>query len=280
MAREHEQQPQEVGAGARTVLAPRLTSASHRTTGVGVLDSMLGGGMKPGSTWLIEGAPGAGKSLLSAQFLAEGIARGEQGLYITAAETPASILQSFGQHWPVLEKAVAQRQLAVLDPSPFFTEMRLLKERTGKMRASVWDEVWRFVQDVVKQSRNQGAKRIIIDPVTPLLLAYESAIELWDATHTFVNALNETLGATTFLTHTSVANPTFEAIAVNLRALCGGAIQLTRVVDGGGNAAVHIHIVKQRHEAVVQQDAVCLLSEHGHLDAAPTETWSRQGRAA
>ena len=274
----NEQQPLEAVKGPRTILAVRKDTLNIRPTGISMLDTMLGGGMKPGSTWLIDGQPGAGKSLVSAHFLAEGIARGEPGLYITAAESPASVLQSFAQNWPKLEKAVAQRQLAVLDPSPFFTEMRLLKDRTGKTRASVWDEVWRFVQDVVKQSRNQGAKRIVIDPVTPLLMAYDSAIELWDATHTFVNALNETLGATTLLTHSNLPNPVFEAIGANLRALCGGVLQLERGEDTAGNHALSLRVVKHRHQPIMQYEAHCLIGEHGHIVAQNAAV--QRGRAA
>ena len=265
---------------ARTVLATAPEVATLRATGIETLDAMLGGGMKPGATWLVEGRPGAGKSLLSAHFLAAGIARGEPCLYITAAESPASLLQSFAQGWPTLEKAITQRQLAVLDPSPFFTEMRLLKDRADKARANIWDEVWRFAQDVVKQSRNQGAKRIVIDPVTPLLLAYDSAIELWDAAHTFVNAMSETLGATTLLTHVTLADPTFESIGANLRALCHGALQLEWQRESMGDSALAIRINKLRHRGIAQREAICVVGEGGQLLPAHTTAWAQRGQAA
>ena len=261
----------ESARGSRTVMATRQETTTLRSTGVEILDAMLGGGLKPGATWLIEGRPGAGKSLLGAHFLAAGVARGEPGLYITAAESPGSLMQSFAQHWPTLEKAVAQRQLAVLDPSPFFTEMRLHKERTGKASASIWDEVWRFAQDVVKQSRNQGAKRIVIDPVTPLLLAYANAIELWDAAHTFVNAMSETLGATTLLTHVTLPDPAFESIGANLRALCSGVAQLEARRDSVGNAAMGIRILKSRHQGTEATEAICAIGDHGQIASGLTQ---------
>ncbi len=265
---------------ARTVLAAPAEAPALRATGIETLDTMLGGGMKPGATWLVEGRPGAGKSLLSAHFLAEGIARGEPCLYITAAESPASLLQSFAQGWPALEKAIAQRQLAVLDPSPFFTEMRLLNDRTGRAKANMWDEVWRFAQDVVKQSRNQGAKRIVIDPVTPLLLAYDSAIELWDAAHTFVNAMSETLGATTLLTHVTLAEQAFESIGAHLRALCHGALQLEWHRESTGDYALALRINKQRHHGIARHEALCVVGVGGQLLPAHVTLRARRGQAA
>ncbi|RZL86259.1 MAG: hypothetical protein EOP82_30545 [Variovorax sp.] len=45
--------------------------------GVPGLDDILGGGLTPQRLYLLEGAPGAGKTTLSIQFLREGVARGE-----------------------------------------------------------------------------------------------------------------------------------------------------------------------------------------------------------
>ncbi len=65
---------------------PRLVSAEHRariarevlTSGIGALDTLLGGGIETGSSALILGPAGSGKSLLSLQFAAAAITRGER----------------------------------------------------------------------------------------------------------------------------------------------------------------------------------------------------------
>ncbi len=57
------------------------------STGIAGLDDILGGGLTPQRVYLVEGSPGAGKTTLGLQFLLDGEARGEHGLYITLSET-------------------------------------------------------------------------------------------------------------------------------------------------------------------------------------------------
>jgi DNA repair protein RadA/Sms len=61
------------------------------STGIGELDSVLGGGVVPGSLVLIGGAPGIGKSTLTTMVLANMVARGRRTLYVSAEESPAQI---------------------------------------------------------------------------------------------------------------------------------------------------------------------------------------------
>jgi DNA repair protein RadA/Sms len=61
------------------------------TTGIGELDSVLGGGIVPGSLVLIGGAPGIGKSTLTTMALANLVAAGRRTLYVSAEESAAQI---------------------------------------------------------------------------------------------------------------------------------------------------------------------------------------------
>jgi circadian clock protein KaiC len=70
---------------------PRLVAAEHRLgfsgktleSGVGELDALLGGGLTAGSSTLLLGPAGTGKSLLCLQFLAASVQRGERvGLFV------------------------------------------------------------------------------------------------------------------------------------------------------------------------------------------------------
>ena len=63
------------------------------STGIAGLDDILGGGLTPQRVYLVEGSPGAGKTTLGLQFLLEGMARNEPGLYITLSE-PADELKA------------------------------------------------------------------------------------------------------------------------------------------------------------------------------------------
>jgi len=61
------------------------------STGIGELDSVLGGGIVPGSLILIGGAPGIGKSTLTTMALANLLAAGRRTLYVSAEESAAQI---------------------------------------------------------------------------------------------------------------------------------------------------------------------------------------------
>jgi DNA repair protein RadA/Sms len=60
-------------------------------TGIGELDSVLGGGIVPGSVILIGGSPGIGKSTLTTMALAHLTAAGRRTLYVSAEESAAQI---------------------------------------------------------------------------------------------------------------------------------------------------------------------------------------------
>lgn len=67
-------------------------STETRTSGVPGLDAALGGGFAHGSTTLVLGSSGTGKTILGLQFLAEGARRGEVGLYFGFYEPPATAI--------------------------------------------------------------------------------------------------------------------------------------------------------------------------------------------
>lgn len=74
------------------------------STGVAGLDDILHGGLAKGFLYLIEGNPGAGKTTLALQFLIEGAARGEKGLYISLAESESELRHVAASHGFNLDK--------------------------------------------------------------------------------------------------------------------------------------------------------------------------------
>jgi circadian clock protein KaiC len=71
-----------------TVDAPPAAPIERVPTGVVGLDAMLGGGLPPASSTVLQGGTGTGKTLLGLQFLLEGARRGERGILFTMEETP------------------------------------------------------------------------------------------------------------------------------------------------------------------------------------------------
>jgi circadian clock protein KaiC len=60
-------------------------------TGVSGLDDILRGGLPSNHLYLLDGEPGTGKTTLALQFLLEGVAKGERGLYVTLSESAAEL---------------------------------------------------------------------------------------------------------------------------------------------------------------------------------------------
>ncbi|MDQ3305757.1 MAG: DNA repair protein RadA [Actinomycetota bacterium] len=68
-----------------------LDSWGRRSTGLGELDRVLGGGLVPGSVTLVGGEPGIGKSTLLLQSLAAMAAGGARALLVTAEESAPQV---------------------------------------------------------------------------------------------------------------------------------------------------------------------------------------------
>lgn len=66
--------------------------------GIAGLDDVLGGGLERSRTYLVEGAPGAGKTTIALQYLLGGAAAGERCLYITLSETEDELRATATSH--------------------------------------------------------------------------------------------------------------------------------------------------------------------------------------
>ena len=71
---------------------------SKAKTGVWGLDNILSGGFSRGHLFLVEGAPGTGKTTVALQFLLEGMRAGEKCLYITLSETERELRDGAASH--------------------------------------------------------------------------------------------------------------------------------------------------------------------------------------
>ena len=83
-------------------MADRAQPSTKARTGVAGLDDILVGGLAPGHVYLLEGAPGTGKTTIALKFLLEGAEVGETGLYITLSETEQELRQGAASHgWSI-----------------------------------------------------------------------------------------------------------------------------------------------------------------------------------
>jgi circadian clock protein KaiC len=87
----------------RLLTPTRAPSYNHRiervNTGIAGLDGMIAKGFWRGSTTLVAGPTGSGKTIIGLQFIAQGALKGEAGLYVGLQENPNQLsrsLESFG----------------------------------------------------------------------------------------------------------------------------------------------------------------------------------------
>ena len=70
----------------------RLTGSERLSSGVPVLDHMVGGGIPPGYSVLLVGPAGCGKSILATEFLHAGVQNGEAGVVALFERAPDQIM--------------------------------------------------------------------------------------------------------------------------------------------------------------------------------------------
>src|SRR6202162_5126624 len=89
--------------------------ADSAKNGIGGLDNILSGGFSRGHVFLVEGAPGTGKTTVALQFLLEGARAGEKCLYITLSETERELRDGAASHGWSLDDGIGV--FALLPPA-------------------------------------------------------------------------------------------------------------------------------------------------------------------
>ena len=163
--------------GSGLDIYPRLVSpqipegyepASERiSTGVQGLDEMLDGGIWRGSTTLLAGPSGAGKTTIGLQFALEGARRGEPTLYMNFQENPTQLVRTIGALGVNLEEAQAQG-LDLVYASP--VELQI-------------DSI---IVDMFRRIQQRGVRRLVIDALGDLASAATDAQRLHDYLYALV----------------------------------------------------------------------------------------------
>ena len=110
-------------------------------SGLATLDELFGGGVETGTSTLLTGAPGTGKSTLAAQFMNAAAERGERAAYFSFDEGPATLLlrtQALGmklaEHRASGRVILHKIEPAELSPGEFIA---MVRDHVERMNASV-----------------------------------------------------------------------------------------------------------------------------------------------
>ncbi|MBM3117952.1 MAG: zinc-ribbon domain-containing protein [Chloroflexi bacterium] len=176
--------------------APMVTGQIkvHRRipTGIEGLDQLIGGGFIANKVYLISGESGTGKTVFGLQYLYYGLIVGENGIYVSGDEKPSHLIvdaESLG--WD-FSKYAHEQKLGLLDVSPHFTELR-----SGKTK---YVDVRTVVADLAKHAKTIDAKRIVIDPIGPLVFGQECAACVQEYIRNLIFAIEDNLQCTVLIT--------------------------------------------------------------------------------
>ena len=128
------------------------------STGISGLDEVLHTGLLSGRAYLVRGGPGTGKTTLGLHFLAAGIAKGEQVLYITLGEPAEQIRLNAEQ------LGFNAQEITFLDLSPsseFFTEIQ-----TYDIFSPAEVEREPTTQTIIQQVETLKPTRVVLDAMT------------------------------------------------------------------------------------------------------------------
>jgi circadian clock protein KaiC len=223
---------------------PRLVSAEHRTeftrealaSASPELTTLLGGGVERGSSALILGPAGTGKSLLAMTFAVQAIARGEKAAMFVFDEELGLLFErakGLGIDLAELEKSgnllVQQIDAAELTPGEFAHRVRS------------------YVED-------QSARTVIIDSLNGYQAAMPEEKQLILHMHELLQFLNRQ-GATTFLTVAQHGLVGDMKAPVDVTYLADTVI-LLRYFEAAGRVRRAISVIKKRtgaHEDTIRE---------------------------
>ena len=224
---------------------PRITAAEHErpfertpiASGVGALDVLLGGGVDRGTTTLLVGPPGTGKSTVAVQYAAAAAARGDHAAIFAFDESRAILLARTRGLGLRIDEGPGAGQIAIrqIDPAEI---------SPGE-----------FGQVVRRAVQDEHARVVVIDSLNGYLNAMPDDQFLTAQLHELLSFLNNQ-GVATFLV---VAQSGL--MGTNMRApvdasYLADAVIMLRMFEHAGKVKKAISVLKKRsgsHEEAIRQ---------------------------
>ena len=227
------------------VVYPRLVAAESRmrimqsfaSSGIGDLDNLLGGGLDRGTSTLIMGPAGGGKSALATQYAVSAAARGEQAAIFTFDESLTTLFNRSDAIGYGLSDLVAAGKITVQQIDP------------AELQAG---EFAQLVREAVEQD---GAKVIVIDSLNGYLNAMPEEKYLLLHLHELLAFLGQHGVATilVYAQHGLLGSQMASTVDISYLADC---VILVRYFEAHGEVLKAISVIKKRsgyHETAIRQ---------------------------
>lgn len=219
------------------------TSTERISTGIPRLDTMLSGkGYFKGSTVLVSGTAGTGKTSIAAQFVEAACKRGDRVLYFTFEESPNQLMRNMGSIGIILEPWVKKGilQFHATRPTLYGLETHL----TTSIKL-----INQFKPDVV-----------VLDPINAFVVG-ENRTEVKTLLLRLVDFL-KMKRVTAFFTSLSSASDNMEESDVYVSSLIDTWL-LVRDIEIGGERNRGLYVLKSRGMAHSNQIREFRLTNHG-----------------
>ena len=138
------------------------------STGVPGLDDILTGGLTRDRLYLVEGAPGSGKTTLGLQFLVEGVKQGETVMYISLAENALELRSVAESHGWSTEGIYIHEVIpseSMLDPNEQYTMFHPSEVELGST-----------TQEILSAVEKMKPTRVVLDSLSELQLLAGNAL--------------------------------------------------------------------------------------------------------
>lgn len=238
------------------VVFPRLIASEHKpghdrhpvTSGVEELDRLWGGGLDSGTSTVLMGPAGCGKSTVSILYAVAAADRGQKAAIFTFDETLATLVyRAEGLGIPVQKHMEAGRlQIRQLDPAEI---------SPGE-----------FVHSI-RQLVDDGAKVVVIDSLNGFMNAMPGEEFLTMQIHELLSYLNQQ-GVLTFITlaqHGIIGTAMNAPVDISYLA---DSVLLFRYFEAGGEVKQALSVLKKRsgrHERTIRE----LSFKQGHIQVGP-----------
>jgi circadian clock protein KaiC len=208
-------------------------SPPQAATGISGLDTILNGGLPSNWIYLVEGAPGTGKTTLGLEFLLEGVRAGERVLYITLSHTKRELNEIARSHGWSLE-GVQVHEFSAGEAASY-----LASEQTVFHTADV--ELKEMTDDILAAIDRVKPERLVLDPIDQLRLLTDNPLGYRKQLLTLQQALADMACTTLFFTGESSAEDDRQ-----LQLLVHGILKLEQQAPDYGDVRRQLKVIKGR----------------------------------
>ncbi len=263
-----------MSAGMNPQSQPKLS------IGTAGLDAILGGGIERGRVYLVEGAPGAGKTTLALGFLLEGVRQGDATLYVTLSESENEL------------RSVAASHGWSMDGVDIF-ELTASTSLDGEGEQSVLHpaelELGETARAVMDRVRARSPARVAFDSLSEIRLLAENP-QRYRRQVLALKRFFTLQGCTVLLLDDHSSKPSLSGGDLQLHSVVHGVVTLEQVERDYGAERRRLRVVKLRgspfrggyHDFAIHRGGIAVYprlvahQRHVAFDPAPVSTGSAE----